>query len=83
LRPCWLNRWPSKLNQIPKIAVQIFKDGDRSVFFRFGFSHKSYALLLHISIVSPKVVGSQKQKNSSACLITYPASLLFTDTFRE
>ncbi len=59
-----------KLNQIPKIPVQIFENSNSAVVSGFRVSNKFYSLLDHIVVVSPKIVRTEKQKDSAARLIT-------------
>ncbi len=59
-----------KLNQVPQISVQIFKDGDGSVTFFLRFADKADAERNHFAVIAPEIVGSQKQKDTPTGLAT-------------
>ena len=65
----------TRFNHIPKISIQVFKNKDSSIGFFSWWFNNPY-LVVEVGLVIPlQVVGVKKHKDSSACLVAYPASL--------
>ena len=58
-----------KLNQIPKVSIQVLEDGYGTVVSFFRGAGKMYSRVNHFFIVAPKIIRAQKEKYTSACLI--------------
>ena len=57
------------LNEVPFVAVKVFKDGDCAVgFLARGFEETDATGLIRV-IVAPEIVGVQKEKDAAAGLV--------------
>jgi uncharacterized protein (DUF2384 family) len=62
--------------QVPQIAIQIFKDGDRAVSFLLRLSLELYPQRPHFIVVTPKIIRFQEEKDAPARLIPNKFRLL-------
>src|SRR5882757_1798545 len=72
-----------QLQQVPQIPVQVFEDSNGPVSFDLGLPHERNPPLDVVRIVSPEVVGIEKQKDSATRLIAYECFLLGRRGSRE
>lgn len=52
-------------NQVPQITVEIFKHCDRTIRLLDRFSCKFYTPGLHLPVITPEIIGAQKQENTA------------------
>ncbi len=65
------------LQQIPKVAIQILKNGDSSVGLLFGRAHKNDTFGFVTAVVAINVVRLEEQKHPATSLIADVRGLLF------
>src|SRR6185369_3785561 len=73
----------AEFNQIPEVAVQIFKYRHRSVFLDFGLTHKVHAVAFDLLVITGKIIRFKKKKHAAAGLIANSTSLLVANPFRK
>src|SRR5258706_4905906 len=60
-----------QLQQVPQVPVQVFENSNGAVKLALGFPHESNPARDEVLIVSPEVVGIEKQKDSTTGLVAY------------
>src|SRR5262245_24407647 len=58
-----------QLEQIPKIPIQVLENSDCAVRLYFRFSHECNSERNHVFVISPEVVGIEKQKDTATSLV--------------
>lgn len=57
------------LKEVPPVAVEVFEDGDGAVGFLAGRLEEFDVGGLHEAIVSPEIVGVEKEEDPATCLV--------------
>jgi len=71
------------LDKVPEVAVEVFEDGDCSVWFHAGWAHYDYIVCLEVPDVAVDVVGVEEEEDAAACLEADGGELLFGGGFCE
>ncbi len=64
------------LNQVPKISVQIFEDGDSAIRLLLGIASEFDIAGHERPVVTPEIVSMEKQEDAAAGLVSDTADLL-------
>ena len=67
-----------RLEQIPKIAIQILEYGNRAIRLRFWFSNEDNPLGSVVIVISPEVVRVEEEEHTARGLIADSLKLIFS-----
>lgn len=72
-----------KLQQIPQVAVEVFKNGHHAVILLFGRTDELNSFFNHLVVVAPEVVGVEKEEDPTASLVADEGFLLMLGGARQ